>query len=120
MFTWITKFADSFFTAFLEDRTNMSAYLTTYHARLRKSYMATSNLLKRYGIPFQIANSGMFIWIDLSPWLLNFGNESEKSATGTEMKLTLWLLKQGVYLEPGKVSSHAWLCWQNNALIKSR
>jgi len=101
MFTAITRLADIFFTKFLEDREHLTKYLTLYHRRLQRSYLSTIHILAEYNIPFNRANAGMFIWIDLSSWLPKFGTEA---TVGREMKLTIWLLQQGVYLEPGKVS----------------
>jgi hypothetical protein len=104
MFTWVSKLADTFFTKFLEDHSHIEYYCTTYHRRLRDSYYKTIQILEEYSIPFKRANAGVFIWVDLSSWLVKFDDGCEDAIMGKEMKLTIWLLEQGVYLEPGQVS----------------
>jgi hypothetical protein len=103
-------------TQFLNDRSNLEHYFTTLRFRLLENYSRTALFLKAHKIPFDPANSGTFIWINLSRWLSFFENDEESAFMGLEMRLTLWLMKKGVYLEPGAVSD--WLYVQHNFLIQ--
>lgn len=81
----------------------------TYRSRLRQRYIQTTQLLKVKGIPHDPANSGLFVWLDLSKWLCYFtGTDQSKSGDGDtesrEEKLYRYILSRGVVLNLGKVS----------------
>ena len=102
MFTTGAVFADCVFSRLLQDEAYVDKFFKTYQTRLSQSYARTTAFLEKYSIPYQPANSGLFIWIDLSQWL--DGTELPgKAGDSPELKLTRWLMTEGIYLEPGQV-----------------
>lgn len=109
LFTWITPFSASFFTAFISDENAMEEYLITYRSRLRQRYIEITQLFKAKGIPHDPANSGLFVWIDLNKWLCYFNGTdktkaSEKDKESREEQLYRYILSRGVVLNLGEES----------------
>ncbi|UKZ81464.1 hypothetical protein TrVFT333_009236 [Trichoderma virens FT-333] len=102
LFTWVSSFSTAFFTHFLSDTEAVDKYLALYQSRLRTSYIAASELFHKHGIPFQPANCGMFVFIELTKWLKYFEAPDVKSQ---EVQLYRYLAFQaGVHLNMGQLS----------------
>ncbi|KAJ9136657.1 Aspartate aminotransferase [Pleurostoma richardsiae] len=101
MFTWISSYSDVVFSAVASDCSFVTKYLKTYRQKLRESRETATQFLDRHRIPYRPANAGVFLWIELSKWtpLIDGCGTSEES---NEVRLTKYLIKEGVYLEPGE------------------
>lgn len=106
MFTWVTAFSDNFFSSFLSDAARVEQFFNSYHLRLAAAHKQATNFFDQNKITYDRANAGLFLWIDLSPWLRYFGSSKQNVGTVTqELQLTYYLIKRGIYLEPGQVCS---------------
>ncbi|PVH77471.1 PLP-dependent transferase [Cadophora sp. DSE1049] len=101
-FTWVNAFADNFFGNFLADRVQVSKFLALYQRRLKAAHVHATTFLSMHVIDYDVSNSGVFIWIDLSVWLRFF---PEIGRDSPELLLTYYLMRKGVYVEPGEVSA---------------
>ncbi|OPB41325.1 1-aminocyclopropane-1-carboxylate synthase [Trichoderma guizhouense] len=102
LFTWVSSLSTAFFTHFLSDAEAVDEYLALYQSRLRTSYVAASESFRKHGIPFQPANSGMFVFVGLTEWLKYFDAPDVK---GQEVQLYRYLAFQaGVHLNMGQMS----------------
>ncbi|TDZ74235.1 WD repeat domain-containing protein 83 [Colletotrichum trifolii] len=104
LFTWVSTFSAAFFSRFLRSETAVDRYLATYRERLGRQYELTAGLLRENGIPFGPADSGVFVFVRLTKWLVYF--EEGRSGDGSrEMRLCRHLLNEaGVFLSPGELS----------------
>lgn len=101
LFTWVTTSSADFFAHFLTNHAD--EYLTIYRDRLRKRYADISALLHAQSVPFQAANGGIFVLLDLSKWLQYV--DADDSKESSEAKLGRYLAYNGgVYLSFGEVS----------------
>ena len=104
-FTWMPKFCDTFATRLLSQTEVLQNYVATYRERLTRAYDRAAGALSDLQIPFQPANAGLFIFIDLSMWVLYFsGDQYNPRGPSPELQLCEYLVKQGVFLNPGQVS----------------
>ncbi|PCD43045.1 hypothetical protein AU210_002147 [Fusarium oxysporum f. sp. radicis-cucumerinum] len=71
-FTWLTVASDKFVTRFLQQLDVIQGYLDNYCSKLTEAYRRTTTALNKYKIPFQRADAGLFVFIDLSRWVHNF------------------------------------------------
>jgi aspartate/methionine/tyrosine aminotransferase len=103
LFTWVTKFSAAFFARFLATEAAVDEYLRVYRARLRESYTSAARMLRKYNVPFDAANSGLFVFVKLTRWLVYFdGTDAEESR---ELKLCRFLIQSaGVFLSMGEVN----------------
>ncbi|RTE75249.1 hypothetical protein BHE90_010273 [Fusarium euwallaceae] len=104
-FTWITAFTDHFAAHFLGRLDLIKSYVTLYSRRLSAQYARTVDALERNGIPYNRANAGLFIFIDLANWLEYFKSPDAASRPrdlSLELKLCDWLIEHGVFLNAGE------------------
>ncbi|KAL6800823.1 pyridoxal phosphate-dependent transferase [Trichoderma sp. SZMC 28013] len=102
LFTWVSSFSTAFFTHLLSDAEAVDKYLALYQSRLRISYVSASESFHKHGIPFQPANSGMFVFVELTEWLKYFDAPDVK---GQEVQLYRYLaFEAGVHLNMGQMS----------------
>ncbi|KAF5712490.1 1-aminocyclopropane-1-carboxylate synthase [Fusarium mundagurra] len=103
-FTWVTAFSDSFIARFLGNLELVESYRVLYQRRLAEQYATTVTALKSNGIPYQRARAGLFVFIDLSKWLVHFDTDgSPESGHDTpELRLCSWLIDHGVFLNAGQ------------------
>lgn len=100
-------------------------YMTIYRSRLSQAYCRTSSALTEHGIPFEHANSSLFVSIDLSGWLHYFP-DSRFSARGLsrEIQLCEFLTDHGVFLNAGEVrilcQSFLYFCGANFGAVCRR
>lgn len=106
-FTWVTAFSDSFVARFLGHLKLVERYRVLYQRRLGKQYATTVTALKSNGIPYRRANAGLFVFINLSKWLVYFETDGspESGHTTPELRLCSWLIDHGVFLNAGQVST---------------
>ncbi|KAK7076048.1 1-aminocyclopropane-1-carboxylate synthase, partial [Halocaridina rubra] len=71
-------------------------FLPTYRRKLRESYEKAQCLLEEAGIEVKEANSGLFLWINLQPFL----NEITKEE---ELALFEDFFMQGLFVVPGSI-----------------
>lgn len=98
--TWTTTFSTAFFTHLLSDEKAVDEYLSQYKGRLKESYMKIRGLLHSNGIPFKPANSGLFVFIELTKWLVYF---EDASVEEREAALCRYLIDAGLFLSQGRV-----------------
>jgi 1-aminocyclopropane-1-carboxylate synthase len=78
-----------------------TAFRRENHKRLMQRYVALSAVLDRYKIPFLTAQAGLFVWVDLSQFLvLNVPPAAQ------ERTLYLELIEFGLLLTPGLSMRH--------------
>lgn len=100
----MTRFSDTFTTHLLRQHDLLQDYVTTYRKRLTEAYMSASYSLEELQIPFQPANAGLFIFIDLGEWISHFERRGDDpTAPSPELRLCDYLVSQGVFLNPGQV-----------------
>lgn len=74
-----------------------SGFRRENHNRLIQRYKAIVQILERYHIPFLPAQAGLFVWIDLSQFLIsNIGNAASQEST-----LYRELIDSGLLMTPG-------------------
>lgn len=96
----MNSFADKFFSRFLSDSTHVAQFLDLYSDRLSAAHSHAATFLSENNITYDATNSGIFLWVDLSRWLRYYcGTDAESS----ELQLAKYLIKKGVYLQPGEV-----------------
>ncbi|KAH8665547.1 pyridoxal phosphate-dependent transferase [Ilyonectria robusta] len=103
-FTWITAFSEAFVTNFFSQLNLVQEYVSIYQSRLGEAYSRTHEALVKNDIPFQPATSGLFVVVDLSPWMRYFDgpDKADNPAETREVQLCNWLLEGGVFLNPGQ------------------
>ncbi|KAH9221867.1 pyridoxal phosphate-dependent transferase [Leptodontidium sp. 2 PMI_412] len=91
-------------TAILEDKTFTASLLKSCRDKLLKGYSITTRALEAAGIEYRKGtNAGLFVYIDLSPYL---GPISEADPRG-EFELAQCLVDHGVFLHPGEEHNEA-------------
>ncbi|KAH8887250.1 PLP-dependent transferase [Thozetella sp. PMI_491] len=103
LFTWVTCFSTALFTRLLEDVQRVDMFISVYQERLRKAHDFATRTLRKHGIPFFPANSGLFLLLNLSEWLSYFNDSNTNESQ--EAKLCRYLaFKAGVFLNMGELS----------------
>ncbi|KAH8647963.1 pyridoxal phosphate-dependent transferase [Xylariales sp. PMI_506] len=103
LFSWVATFSGAFFTHLLSKQAELDYFFKMYQARLKDSYLAASELLQQHGVPFYPANSGVFLFVNLSKWLIHFDSLDETESA--EAKLCRYLMHSGgVFLSMGELS----------------
>ncbi|KAF3035954.1 hypothetical protein E8E12_006340 [Didymella heteroderae] len=88
-------------TQMLENREWMRSITELSKTRLAEAYMLISGRLRDMGIRYmEGGNAGLFVWVDLTPWLPPTNLESE-GATREQM-LAQKFFDHGVHLQPGE------------------
>ncbi|RSL72617.1 hypothetical protein CEP53_001020 [Fusarium sp. AF-6] len=104
-FTWVSNFSDAFVKNFMSQPDKVQEYMTTYRSRLTQAYQTTSSTLTANHIPFQEANCGLFVSVNLSGWLECFANaDSSTGGQSGEIQLCEYLVDHGVFLNS--------VCWR--------
>ncbi|CVL07589.1 related to 1-aminocyclopropane-1-carboxylate synthase [Fusarium mangiferae] len=103
-FTWVTAFPDSFIARFLGHLDLVESYRVLYQRRLGEQYATTVTALRSNGIPYQRAKAGLFVYINLSKWLVYFETDGSPEAghATPELRLCSWLIDHGVFLNAGQ------------------
>ncbi|KAI8712238.1 Aminotran-1-2 domain-containing protein [Fusarium sp. LHS14.1] len=106
-FTWLSVMSDKFVTGFLEQLDLVQQYLDVYRPRLSHAYHQVATALETHKIPFQRAEAGLFVFIDLSAWIHHFQDlDGKPPATddtlSPELQLCEWLIDHGVFLNAGQ------------------
>ncbi|KAJ4179428.1 hypothetical protein NW755_012513 [Fusarium falciforme] len=106
-FTWLSVMSDKFVTRFLERLDLVQEYLDVYRLRLANAYQQVATALETHGIPFQRAEAGLFVFIDLAAWIHHFqdpagGLPATDSTLSPELQLCEWLIDHGVFLNAGQ------------------
>ncbi|KXS93313.1 hypothetical protein AC579_844 [Pseudocercospora musae] len=102
LFTWVTCFSTAYFEHFLSDESAIAGYLGLYQERLRARYVQTTDLLRKHGIPFVPANSGIFLLVKLTRWL-EFFNSSNPEKSAEEQLCRYLAYSGGVFISMGEV-----------------
>ncbi|CRG88865.1 hypothetical protein PISL3812_05900 [Talaromyces islandicus] len=88
-------------TQLLEDRDFVKFFVKTSHERLRAARKYTGQVLDDAGIKYHRgSNAGFFLYIDLSPWLVESSNGQQIGENDAEYALAQRLLDGGVGLHP--------------------
>jgi DNA-binding transcriptional MocR family regulator len=75
-----------------------TAFRRENHKRLLQRYNDVVNILDRFHIPFLPAQAGLFVWIDLSQFLVQ---SYDSTASSQEKELYHKLIDFGLLLTPG-------------------
>lgn len=102
MYGSVSSFGATVATKLLSDKKYLrDDFIPTYNRRLKKRRILVQEELEKFGIPFLKADSGFFMFIDLSDYLDLL---SERRGKTKEEELLNFLMFTGVFLEPGEVS----------------
>ncbi|RSM07634.1 hypothetical protein CDV31_008527 [Fusarium ambrosium] len=106
-FTWLSVMSDKFVARFLGELDLVQEYLDVYRPRLQNAYHQVAIALETHGIPFERAEAGLFVFIDLSAWIHHFqdGNReppATDNALSPELQLCEWLIDHGIFLNAGQ------------------
>ncbi|KAH0428537.1 aminotransferase class I and II [Colletotrichum camelliae] len=101
MFGWVSSYSATIAAKLLSDKKYFKDHYTpTFNRRLKKRRILVEGELDKYDIPYMKANSGFFMFVDLSDWMdLLFAQHGKDG----ELELLEHLMENGVFLEPGKV-----------------
>lgn len=84
----------------LEDDAWLDSFFETSQKRLSELNELTRSLLEGKGIAYHRGgNAGLFLWIDLSPYLASFGKDEWEAEEALGMKF----MEKKVFLTPGKM-----------------
>ncbi|KAH7323266.1 1-aminocyclopropane-1-carboxylate synthase [Stachybotrys elegans] len=91
-------------TAMFEDREWCRSFLEFSRATIATAYRAATSRLRELNIPYLEANSGFFVYIDLSNWLPppNTTDHQTLGHRAREFMLAEKLQEGGVFLHPGE------------------
>jgi len=95
LFSWPSSLAGQAFVTLLNNPAFLNKYVQTNCKRLEDRYRVCTDFLKSYSIPYFPANSGFFIWIDLSAYLRR---QDGKTPTERERALNDRLFNGGIHL----------------------
>ncbi|CAF9905890.1 hypothetical protein IMSHALPRED_004007 [Imshaugia aleurites] len=102
-FAWSSSLADSAWSSILSDESFLQGYLIKLTARLTEAYDICTSILHGMKVPYLSANSGPFLWINLSGSLQQKTIESERDLAWRMIKAGVWLATGESYRseEPG-------------------
>lgn len=87
-------------TAMLEDREWLRGFLDMSRGKIAEAYKYFTQELNRLGIKYLPgSNAGLFVWVDLSPYLVKDGSLSKEER---EQELAQRTLDKGIALQPGE------------------
>lgn len=87
-------------TAMLNDRTWMRWFISMSRERVGEAYTYFTERLSRMGVKYlSRVNSGLFVFVDFSPWLREDVGQGKEAR---EQELAQRALDQGVFLQPGE------------------
>ncbi|KAL2674268.1 hypothetical protein Neosp_012719 [[Neocosmospora] mangrovei] len=95
--------------AFLVSRNaQVRAAVSKITPRLSHAYHQVATALETHGIPFERAEAGLFVFIDLSAWIHHFQDPAGKppatdNTLSPELQICEWLIDHGVFLNAGQV-----------------
>ncbi|KAI8239667.1 1-aminocyclopropane-1-carboxylate synthase-like protein 1 [Colletotrichum sp. SAR 10_96] len=101
MFGWVSSYSATIAAKLLSDKKYFRDHYTpTFNRRLKKRRILVEGELDKYDIPYMKADSGFFMFVDLSDWMdLLFAQHGKDG----ELELLEHLMENGVFLEPGKM-----------------
>lgn len=88
---------------------SLSSYFALNTAALARAYTFVTDWLRAQDLPYRPANAGVFVWCDLRRLVTGRGGGGSGEADVTqeeEVDLLERLVKGGVYLGPGSLSSY--------------
>lgn len=102
-FAWSSSLADRAWLSLLSDEPFLLEYLLKLVARLTEAYNLCTSVLREMNVPYLPANSGPFLWINLSGFLQRKTIESERDLAWRMIKAGVWLATGEAYRseEPG-------------------
>ncbi|OLN89071.1 1-aminocyclopropane-1-carboxylate synthase-like protein 1 [Colletotrichum chlorophyti] len=92
--------------AMLEDRVWQDQFISLSRQRVAAAYKFVTGRLRALGVRYLEANAGLFLYVDLSPWLPS-DLATYESDRAREFALAEKLLEEGVFLHPGEEHSLA-------------
>ena len=101
-FAWSGNLNEKMAATMLEDEPWMDDFLEKGRRVLARHNSLARKLLDEAGIKYHLgANAGLFLWIDLRPWLRSVQMDKEDPFAG-EDELTAKLIENGVFITNGK------------------
>jgi 1-aminocyclopropane-1-carboxylate synthase len=87
-------------TAMLHDRTWMRSFLQLSRERVGEAYTYFTGRLSRMGLKYlSRVNAGLFVFVDLSPWLMEDVGQGKEVR---EQEFAQRALEKGLFLQPGE------------------
>ncbi|KAJ4347280.1 uncharacterized protein N0V89_011220 [Didymosphaeria variabile] len=87
-------------TAMLEDRVWLRSFIKLSRERVGDAYTYFTGRLSKMGVKYlSRVNAGLFVFVDLSPWL---SEDVGQGQTAREQELAQRSLDQGFFLQPGE------------------
>ena len=96
-FAWSSSLADLAWSSILFDETFLQEHLTKLTARLTEAYDLCTSILQGMNVPNLPANSGPFLWINLSGFLQQKTTESERNLAWRMINEGVWLATAEAY-----------------------
>ncbi|KAL0943268.1 1-aminocyclopropane-1-carboxylate synthase [Colletotrichum truncatum] len=88
-------------TAIFEDRAWHDEFIALSRKTIAAAYELVTGKLRELGVKYHEANAGLFVYVDLSPWLptesAGYGSDQER-----EFALAEKILEKGLFLHPGE------------------
>ncbi|OMH80190.1 1-aminocyclopropane-1-carboxylate synthase-like protein 1 [Zancudomyces culisetae] len=73
---YMSSIADSLVTSFLSDTDSIDKFISTNKLRLKENYNKITGYLKQHEIPYVPAYAGVFVWVDLRKYLMEWRNKN--------------------------------------------
>jgi 1-aminocyclopropane-1-carboxylate synthase len=87
-------------TAMLHDRTWVRSFMKLNRERVGEAYTYFTGRLSRIGVRYlSKVNAGLFVFVDLSPWLMDDVGQGKEVR---EQELAQRALEKGLFLQPGE------------------
>jgi len=84
----------------LQDRDFLDEYISTNQTKLTQSYVEVVHVCRKHSIPYIPSHGGLFIWIDLAPFL-------KEDSQASEMELWMDIFNEtGILMTPGQGFGH--------------
>jgi len=84
----------------LQDRDFLDEYISTNQTKLTQSYVEVVHVCRKHSIPYIPPHGGLFIWIDLAPFL-------KEDSQASEMELWMDIFNEtGILMTPGQGFGH--------------
>lgn len=96
-FAWSSSLADLAWSSLLSDEIFLRGYLMKLTARLTEAYDTCISILHGMNVPYLPANSGPFLWINLSGFLQRKTIEAERDLAWRMIKAGVWLATGEAY-----------------------
>lgn len=100
-FAWSSSLSDLAWSSMLSDKIFLQEHFVKLTAGLTEAYNLCTSILHGMNVPYLPANSGPFLWINLSGFLQRQTVESERDLAWRMIKTGVWLATGEAYRSEG-------------------